>query len=96
MYFTSKESPIGCTTNIIFKDEEMCVFIAFGHDPTVNDDYHSFWYKRDKNVFIYLDEKETALVEKAFNDGSQGLTINEELEILFDDEFTYIYISDQY
>lgn len=90
-YQNDIEHPIGCQANVTFNGEEMHVVIAFGEDPIINDDTDSPWYDNDINVFYYLNREEEELLHEAYNEGMQGFAVDGEIEILIDDEFTYIF-----
>lgn len=87
----STQKPIGCRANVTFNSEELNVIIGFGDDPVVNEDSDSPWYGRDIEVFYYLSDYETDMLHDAVNGNFDGYAVDGELEILIDDEFTYIY-----
>lgn len=92
MYPHQVEQPIGCQANITFNGEEMNVIIGFCDDPITNEKTDSPWYVNDNNVFYYLSKEEEDLLHEAVNKGMQGFAVDPEIEIVIDDEFTYIFL----
>lgn len=85
------QKPIGCRANVTFNSEELNVIIGFGGDPVSSEDTESPWYQNDIEVFYYLSDDEEEQLQEAVKWGMDGLAVDGELEILIDDEFTYIY-----
>lgn len=90
--YEQPELPVGCRANILFGGEELNVVIAFGEDPVVTDDIGSVWYDLDLEVFYYLNDEETDQLHDAYNKGLDGFSVDGEIEIVIDSDFTYIHL----